>query len=364
MISIHHSSYLGAEKSNINGIVSYNHETLSIGGYRNANIIFVSNVVDAENWFYNGVGRHIEVHSRLGNIVWEGVVNEVSFNVGGRKIKVGPLLKVSNNIRIGWQYPNYGIVGEPDSGKYEETDWKENEISQARYGVLDEFVSGGSSEYNPIIALQASLLDKLSEPGVSESISDGSDPTASVTLSCIGYSRLLEKQVYNNEWVSGQSLIDISQKLNTMLDENRFFVGGRTLTRDIQPIGIDVAPEDESNRTVWSIVTDHIAKSSIVDSIIFGVFAGITIVLSSNDGWRDYKRSSGKSQILDINNSKVENSEVLPGGTMLMVDFSKPVRYDITSVKYDLGSNSVSINFHSESLRTLLSETMLGGVFS
>lgn len=364
MISIHHSLYPGAEKNSISGLTSYNHEVLSVGGYRNANIVFNSNNIVAEDWFYNGVGRHIEVHSRLGNIVWEGLVNEVSFSVGDRKTKVKSLLDISNNIRIGWQYPNYNVVGDPLSGKYDETDWEINKISQVRYGVLDEFISGGSASYNEIIAMQIRLLESLSEPIISESISTGGSSPVSISLSCIGYARILEKQVYNQEWL-GASLVDISEKFNTMLDENQFFVKSRFMIRDIQHLGVDVPPEDEKNRTVWGIMTDHIGKSLIADDVVMGMFSNLSFVLAMASSSRSYKRKAGSSIIYDASgNIKIENSEVLPGGTMVMVDFSRPIQYRINSIKYDLRNNSVSINFHDESLRVLLSEMMLGGMFS
>ena len=184
MISIYHSLYPRGTKKNLDGISAYSHETAMIGGFLSASFSFTIPIYEAEDWFVTGVGRHIEVYSDSGNQVWEGIVNELAFNVGPRSIKVGPFLAISNKIKVGWQHPNYGIPGDPLAGVYEETDWGSNVNSQTRYGIMEELVSGGTGEEPEMLTLQSSLLASRNEPGISEDFASGSGaPPVSVSES-------------------------------------------------------------------------------------------------------------------------------------------------------------------------------------
>ncbi len=368
MISIGYSSYRGGQEQFISSVNSYNHETLLVGGYRSAKFSFNVNPITAEDWFYNGIGKHIAVYSARSNTAWEGIVNEVSFNIGGRSIKIGPFLDISNHINIGWQYPNYGVEGDPLAGQYDQLLWYGGEEgpsqeSLARYGRLEEFISGGSSERLAMEKLQSNLLIKLSEPKVSESVSTSADSAISISVSCIGYSQLLEKQVYRRDY-AGSNFYDLSDKIEAILAMNKFFVGDRAITQDIQDVGISVDATEEDNRTAWAIISDHITKSEDPDGVICGMFGGMRFVLQKLSTNVEHYRKAGSSEIYDYLGSDVpiEPSEFLPGGTMEMNDFSKPMTYRVISVKYDMASNDVSLNYFDGSLRNVLSGTMLGSM--
>jgi hypothetical protein len=347
-VSIYHSFYPTGERQALFNITGYNHEVLLIGGFRNANFSFYSSNPVAEEWFYTGVGRHVEVYNRRGNKIWEGAVNEVSFNVGPRSVKVGPLFNVSNRINIGWQHPNYGIPGDPLAGVYEETGWKDNEDSQTRYGVLEELISGGTGEEPEMLTFRDDSLEKKAEPGLSETLSSGSDSSSiSMSVSCIGYTRMLEKQVYNLPWQSGFVQVDLAEKVNEILDANLYF---------------DVDREEEKNRTAWGIINDHINKSSLSGGIKCGIFSEMQFSLEKIDADIRYWRRAGSARVLDEYGNPVENSEVLPGGHMAMADFSTLTSYRINSVRYDLSGDTVSLNYQDGSLRSVLSNMMLGGL--
>lgn len=368
MISITHSSYRSGQEQAITSVGSYTHETLLIGGYRSAKFSFNVNPIMAEDWFYNGIGKHIVTYSARSNIAWEGVVNEVSFNIGRRSIKIGPFLDISNRINIGWQYPNYGVASDSLAGQYEQLTWRGGEDgasqeSLARYGVLEEFISGGSSEKLPMEKLQANLLYKLSEPKISESASTSMDSAISISVSCIGYSQLFEKQIYN-KFYAGSNFYDLSDKIKAILATNKFFVGNRIITQDIQPVDIEVDATEEDNRTAWGIISDHISKSEDADGVVCGMFGGMRFVLQKLSTNIEHYRKAGSSEIYDYLGSDipVEPAEFLPGGTMEMNDFAKPMTYRVTSVKYDMAVDDVSLNYFDGSLRNVLSGTMLGSM--
>jgi hypothetical protein len=365
LISIYHSSSPGELATQLFEFNSYTHEVVLIGGYRNAGFGFSADVVFAERWFRTGIGKHIEVYSSRGNKIWEGLVNEISFAIGPRSIKIGPLLGISNRINIGYQTPTYSSVPGAGGGTYLETGWKDNKESQMSYGVLEELISGGDGEDAAMDDLQDARLEKQGTPNLSETLATGASSEAIViSVSCIGYSRILEKQVYQRFWAAGtgmDSYVDLSVKINTMLNANLYFVGNRNLARDIQNIGLDVAPEDEDNRTAWGIIEDSISKSPTPDAIRCGIGADLSFRLEKLGTGLVYKRKPGSGIIQDLRGSAVLNSEVAPGGYMSMVDFSSAMQYRITSVQYDISSDAVSINFQDSSLRTMMSGMMLGG---
>lgn len=364
MISIYYSLYPGGERTHIPGISSYNHETVLVGGFRSASFSVTVNIVGAEQWIFTGIGRHIEVFSGRGNRVWEGIVNEISFNIGPRAVKIGPFLKMSNRINVGYQHPNYGIPGDTNAGTYDETGWADNLDSQRRYGILEELVSGGTGEEPEMLTLRTARLEQQAEPIVSETLSSGAQgEEILLTVSCVGYSRLLEKQIYNLAWQSGWTTIDLSAKIIAILDENKFFVNQRAIAYSIQSVGMDVPPEDSDNRTAWVIISDHISKSSLSNSLRCGMLGEMTFTLQYLPEDIVYRRSSGSNVVKDEYGSIVPNSEIAPGGHMALVDFSVPVSYRISSVRYDLSGDSVSMNYQEGSLKTIMDDLMLGGIF-
>ena len=365
MISIYYSGMYGGHEQIIQGIGTYTHETTLVGGYRSANFSFNSSNVLAEDWFHNGIGRHISIYSKNGNKVWEGIVNSVLLNVGSRALKIGPLLDISNRINVGFQHPNYNIPGDTNAGLYDETGWSVNGESQTRYGVLEELISGGSGELIPMKVLRNNRLITLAYPKLSESLSSSSDALGiSISIECVGYIRLLEKQVYNKGWEEGLDDVDLSDKIRFILNENQFFIGNKILRRDLQDIGFDVSPIETNNRTAWGIISDHVSKSPTPDNIVCGIFEDMSFQLGIIETNTTYWRRAGGTTIFDGSQNKIENSELVPGKLMTMLDFSAPMQYRISSVKYDMNGDSVSINFHEGSLRTILSGMMLGGFFS
>jgi len=364
LISIYYSANPAGEKKKIlSKFNSYTHEIVLVGWYYNASFSFNTNIPVAEDWMFNGIGRHVEVYSVHGNKVWEGVVNELSFSVGSRSIKVGPLLSMSNRIKIGFQTPSYGNIPGAGGGVYLETAWGDNAYSQKNYGVLEELISGGTGEDPEMEVLRDARLEKQGEPSILESISaDSKEESITITVSCIGYSRILEKQVYRLNWVSGmEALIDLSEKINAILDANLYFTNRRKIVRYINNIGFDVPPEDEEDRTAWGIIIDHISKSPTPDTIKCGFESDMLFYLERLDDSDRYRRKSGTGIVLNIDGGSIPNSEVTPGGRMLMTDFSMPMSYKITSVQYSISNDIITINFQEGSLRNVMSSMMLGG---
>ncbi|RLC99469.1 MAG: hypothetical protein DRI46_09410 [Chloroflexi bacterium] len=365
MVSVFHSTGSFAQNprpsKQIAGVNSYSHQIASIGGYQSASISFSVNLVNAEDWIYSGAGRHIRVFSHLGNIVWEGIVDSVSFSVGARSLTVGSFSDVVNRVKVAYSLRN-PPAGTPDADRYLETDWAENADSVRIYGVLEELVSGGSGYSTEMEVLRDQrLLDSLT-PSISESISttQGS-PEVVMSLSCVGYTKLFEKQTY----IYGSSIEydDLSVKVSSIIDANLntpIFI----LNQDIRNVGLQALLHETQRRTAWGIIKDDISKGADSGSnIVCGMFANNTFILDLINDRNVYSRNGGESIIRDLSGNPIPPSEVLPGRVMRNNDLSIPISYKIDSVGYTLSSNSVQINEQARSLKTILSRTMLGGLY-
>lgn len=340
----------------LDNITAYSHEILSVGGFKSADISFLTTPLDAENWLFTGVGRFVSVYSARGNLVWEGVVNNVSYNMGGRSISVGNLLEVSNRVKIAYQLPKWAGYG----GQYRETDWDDNKMSQAKFGILEEIVSGGDGRESEMLRLRTKTLLSKGDLVIGESYSAGGEMSKmlTVTFSCIGVTDLIDRQIYNSGKYDTDE-IDLSEKIAIMLAENNSVYLSSAL--DVEYAGVAVNEFQDNNRTVWSIIKDHITKTANKEEFICGVFNNRMFTLARRDGESTYIRRFGSTEIHDEFGHRVLPSEVTATRDMEILDFSSPVKYRIKSIRYELGGDTVSINYYEKSLAHRMSEMMLGG---
>lgn len=367
MISVKHSegtfTYNPFPSTVLSGnLTGYSHQIDIIGGFDTANIAFVSNPVEMEEWIERGVGRHISVSSEFGNIVWEGLVNSVRCVIGSRTITVGNFMDIVNRVKVAYTLRN-PPAGTPDADRYLETDWASDGESVRKYGVLEELITGGSGYSQEMEALRDQVLKDNLEPLISESIPSGNNEggTVSIAIECVGYYRLLEKQTY--VYGSSTEYAELAVKVKNILENNSnniHFI----FRKDIQSVGYQALLHETQRRTAWGIIKDDISKTPLGDrNIICGMFADNTFLFGPAPNYVTYRRDGGSSIIKDTTNIVVPPSEVIPGGLMENNDTSSPMYYRIKSVGYNLSSNTVQLNQNKRSIGDALSRKMLGGMF-
>lgn len=346
----------------IENISSYNHQINIIGGYVSANISFLVSPIESEEWISEGIGRHIEISSIYGNTVWEGIVNSVKLNIGERSLTIGNYIDIINKIKVAYTLRNPPL-GTPDADRYLETNWATNVASVQRYGVLEEIISGGSGYSQEMDALRDQSLDDNAEPLISESIPAGGADSrfVSVTLDCIGYYRLFERQLYN--YGTTTEYANISIKVGNIVDSNQnkdYFL----FRKQIVPVQYNALLHETESRTAWGIIKDDISKTPQGDNgIICGMFADNTFIFAPAPDNVFYRRDGGSSIIKDQSNIEVPASEIVPGGLMENNDLSFPIYYRIKSVNYSLSDDRIQVNQNQRSISEALSKKMLGGMF-
>jgi len=183
---------------------AYSHDISAIGGYASASIALLSDINDLEFWLKDGLGCHVEVYNTYGQQIWEGFVNMVSLITGGFSIERGPLVDIVNRVSV-----EYTPIIDPDSstpttGTQTETVIAEDAASQAKYGIIERIVSGGTllddGITNDAEYVRDAFLEENREARSSHEISltPGDGGEIILNLECRGYMDWLDLYVYND----------------------------------------------------------------------------------------------------------------------------------------------------------------------
>lgn len=353
--------------SNITSLQDYNHETLALGGYRGCKFSFLSNLREATEWAYLGLGSDVVSTNRKGVDIWNGIVDKVTISVGSDSIEIGPLMNVSNRIQVNYNTPSFGGY---ENSFSRTTDWYEDAESVKKYTRLSESISGGEAVDYEAVTLAESALEEKATPAFAERLStEAQSGGVSITIDCAGYTRLMEKQIYNtpDEYFESGGTAKDEVTLDTKV---RHVVGQIfTLTEGSNPpIGnFSLAKFDElvylyedKDRSVWGIIEDEINKLGLSRKIICGYFANRTFQLRKIDYRQRYQRVMGTGSI-QRGNEVLEPSEVVPGVVLVSATLQRPIEYTVNSVSYSMNGDRVSINQYDRTLRAVLEKAMLGG---
>ena len=80
-------------------LTTYTHEINAYGGYDKAGTGFFDSIDECNDWYINGLGRHIVTYSPTGKRIWAGFVNKIDVVYGTVSRTVGPLLDISNKVK-------------------------------------------------------------------------------------------------------------------------------------------------------------------------------------------------------------------------------------------------------------------------
>lgn len=253
-------------------VTSYAHETIAIGGYWTAQIVINLTLVQAEDWFENGLGRRIEVTNPAGVVVWEGFVNKVSVSAGALSEERGELVNVGNRDSAIYT-PLDASVYPPVSGTTTVTTIAEDTTSQTAYGIWEKVVSAGTTPHDNAEQVRDVFLAENSLPMTSGAltINPGSAQPPVITLDCLGYIYWLGAYIYNNA-TSGYDLL--SDKLIDVLaaDPNGVI---STNYNSIEDNAFLTPTMENENRFAWDVIKELVALGNDTDDLrrLFGVYA-------------------------------------------------------------------------------------------
>lgn len=251
---------------------SYTHKTLAVGGYWTAQIVLNLTLVEAEDWYENGLGRQIKTYNPAGVVIWEGFVNQVTLNAGALSQIRGPLMEVANRVSTVYS-PLDVTVYPPVSGTTTVTTIAENTASQAQYGIIEKVVSAGTTTDENAEKVRDVFLNENRNPKTSGqvSLSLGSAQNTVITLDCIGNVNWLTAYIYNNastafELVSDKIIAIIAADPNSYLSAS---------VNEIEENSFLTPAVENRNRFAWDILTELVSLGNDVNDTrrLFGVYA-------------------------------------------------------------------------------------------
>ncbi len=249
---------------------SYDHNISVDGGYKSMSIGFSGTASDIQFWYEQGLGRKIATRSPDGTTIWEGFINEVSIQLGGLSMSVGPVLDMANRVYVEYTAQRYVAWGISWGGEPSITDAANDTDSQNKYGIMVEYVSGGEGTTAEMETLRDAHLADRAQPFVSQAQVDtlGGEPP-SVSLSCLGYYALFDKYTYDSG-TTGTS--GISAKIQDVIDgdpSTRFSSDYSGITENT----LAVPNAEEGHKTAATIIKELVSYGNSSDQRhIFGVY--------------------------------------------------------------------------------------------
>ena len=179
---------------------SYSHSISVDGGYKDMSIGFHGTESEIQFWYEQGLGRKAETRSPEGTVIWEGFINEISIQLGGLSMSIGPVLDMANRVYVTYTEKKWVPWGVPWGGGPKITPVAEDTDSQSKYGIMVEYVSGSSGTDAEMLTLRDAHLADRAQPFVSQAtVRAPGGEAPSVSLSCLGYGALLEKYTYDDD---------------------------------------------------------------------------------------------------------------------------------------------------------------------
>lgn len=248
---------------------SYSH-TIGVDiGFDKMSISFGGSLSDIEDWLEAGLALHVMVYNKELSVVWEGFVNSMSANLGSLSIARGPVVDVINRTKVDYKTIRFDTVP-PIGGDPAATDLANDTDSQALYGILVGYVSGGEGDMTVMEDLRDTFLAENKLPRTDQDITIGSGQPPSITVDCLGYYHLLKKYYYQQIVTAAE--INASQKITDVVDADPNSVlstsGGNIDTNTVQ-----VTDYEDGTKKGEGIIKDLLSLGDTSGNrYIFGIY--------------------------------------------------------------------------------------------
>ena len=238
-------------------LVSYSHTIEAVGGFSTATIEVAVDVLTLSMWLNSGLGRHIVVHGPGGAVAWEGFVNQIEANMSGLSMSHGPLMEVSNKVKVKYQTISWDIPDTPVRGLPGQTAYANDTLSQERYFVLEEIVNIGeaSEVLNQPTAIRDTYLNEFAWPVTSQAVTLLPTEGPTVTLNCMGYFNLFKKFYYQK--TGTVSSMNASAKIIDVVEAEPNSIVADTARVEVNTT--PVAEHEDGESTGWDVILDTIS---------------------------------------------------------------------------------------------------------
>lgn len=240
-------------------IIDYTHSIEAVGGFDTAGMEIVADLTGVTDWFENGLGRHVVAYGEGGVVAWEGFVNQIDVTIGNLDMTVGPLMEVSNKVKVKYQTISWDIPDTPVRGIAKETSFATDATSQRRYFVLEQILNIGEASENlgQPEDVRDTYITEYAYPKVTQNVSLRGEGEPSVSLSCLGYHHLLSRFYYSN--TGSSTSVNASAKIEDVISAEPNGIADRNYLANLETNTTPVSDHEEGDKTGWDVITDTIS---------------------------------------------------------------------------------------------------------
>lgn len=238
--------------------LSFRFEKTATEGYKSATINLPATANEIARW-QNGLGRDVTFWGS--GILWNGFINQIEIVAGDLALDLGELLAISNDVTVQYQTITYN-TNPPVGGESTTTSAATDADSQARYGVLEQILSGGQGTATEMEQLRDTYLANYKDPQPSQRLQLNTGTRIEIRLSLEGYYRYLDRYYYAQTASSGTQ--DADAKIAAVLAAdpnniilNKGFIDANTL---------QVAQYEDEGRSGLSVIQDVVNRGDTSDN--------------------------------------------------------------------------------------------------
>lgn len=300
-------------------IAAYSHTLALDGGYQSAQFTLPGSQVELENWFEYGLGRHIITYNAAGQVIFEGFVNKLTVQLGGRSLERGPLMDMVNRVQVIYSTIDTS-VDPPVLGQRVKTPLVEDLDSQARYGMLAELYSASGMSDAGAVELRDLILAENRWPttGGDTLTFGGGEPA--VRVECLGYYAYLNKYTYLRRRVTGT--IGVSTKILHILAANP---NAAFFSSDLSRVTANSLPTpaaEHDDPRALELIRAEVARGDAAGwRWSFGIYAGRQAVYAPLPAAYAYQYRLSEARLEAYGGGEIDPWDVLPGQWIFYPDF-------------------------------------------
>jgi hypothetical protein len=250
------------------GMESYSHTIAATGGYDSASLSAKMRIREAGRWFTKALGRDFAYYSPQGLKRWHGFINSITVNIGPLSYTIGPVIDIANRSQVLYSTKQYD-TNPPIGGQETATAVSNVTASQARYGIFQTTLNGGSGTAAQMDEILAVFLAENSEPFRDTAASFSADGEAQISLEMLGYHHLLKRYPYSATTVGTQNA---SAKISAVLaadPSSRF--SSSSLFIEANTTQVPIAEPDKPY--AWDVIQNTIAVGDgSGNRMLFGIY--------------------------------------------------------------------------------------------
>lgn len=310
----------------------YQHSISAFGGFDTASFGVAQTIEQLQDWFENGLGRHITTYDDSLAVMWQGFVNEVTIRQAGLELTRGPLVEITNALAVVYS----GIdtsTSPPTPGVRKKTATAIQSASQARWGVWPKVLSIAGATDDNAVQIRDSHLAEYSEPETNSAFSFAAGDV-SLSVNCLGYMHTL-RYPYNNTSVTGTQ--DASAKIKAILSAapNNWISSDQS---GIATNTLAVKAWENDDELAMSLIRGVTAMGDADENRwLFGIYEDRRAIYEAAPDVWEYRMqlNDGRRTIVNRTGGEVPPWSVRPGKWIFFADFLPGRISDATRLRDD-----------------------------